>query len=260
MERSKIYFASDAHLGYPSHADSLVREKKLVHWLSQARIDAKEIFLLGDIFDFWYEYKRVVPKGFTRLLGTIASITDEGIPVHFFSGNHDVWAFSYLADETGMKIHHEPYIAEFGGKKFFIAHGDGLGPGDPGYKILKSIFRSPVLQWLFSHLLHPDCAMRFGHRWSISSRNNKDNPPFMGEEKEQLIRFARQQLEKEPVDYFIFGHRHIPFDFTFNGANCRVINLGDWLEHFTYACFCDGTLCLKRFSGNLSSDERLPIS
>ncbi len=253
MERKQVYFASDAHLGYPSRAESLKREKKLVNWLTQAGSDASEIYLLGDVFDFWYEYKRVVPKGFTRLLGMIASLTDAGIPVHFFSGNHDVWAFSYLQEETGMTVHHSPVSATYNGKHFFIAHGDGLGPGDPGYKVLKRIFRSRTLQWLFTHLMHPDFAMSIGYGWSTSSRLRKDNPPFLGPDREQLIRFAGQHLAKETVDYFVFGHRHIPFDFRLNDC-CRVINLGDWLEFFTYAVFDGNEISLKQFTGHLGKD------
>ena len=151
----KIYFASDFHLGAPDYESSLVREKKIVSWLNHIEKDAAEIFLVGDIFDFWFEYKRAIPRGFARLQGKIADLTDKGIPVHVFTGNHDMWIFDYLPKELGVQLHREPIEREFFGKKYFIGHGDGLGPSDKGYKFLKKVFANKFCQWCFARL-HPN--------------------------------------------------------------------------------------------------------
>ena len=205
----KIYFASDFHLGLPAGTNPLDREKKIVRWLKKISADAKEIYLLGDVFDFWWEYKLVVPKGFTRFLGTVASLTDSGIPVHFFAGNHDMWIGKYLSDECGIIVHSGPYIVTFDDKKFYLAHGEGLGSRDIGYKILLAIFRNRPLQVMYS-ALHPAIGVGFGHRWSLHSRLAKGiSVAFAGEEKEYLIRHSKKILETERIDYFIYGHRHI---------------------------------------------------
>jgi len=245
-KNQKIYFASDVHLGLYPQDKSREREKIFVRWLEEVRKDATEIYLLGDIFDYWYEYKKVVPRGFTRTLGKLAEITDGGIPVHFFTGNHDVWVFDYLKEELGLIIHHDPIQVELQGRKFFLAHGDGLGPGDLGFKILKWAFRNKVLQWLYSHL-HPDFTMRFAHWWSKKSRYSKGiAEAFQGEERELQLLFAREKLKEEYFDYFVFGHRHVPMDINLNEKS-RMINLGEWIFSFTYAVF-DGTdLKLKQF-------------
>lgn len=247
QESKKIYFASDAHLGYPSHDESLIREKRLVKWLDTVWHDASEIFLLGDIFDYWYEYKKVVPRGFTRLLGKIAEITDSGIPVHFFTGNHDISVYDYLPEETGVIVHFNPFRTTLNGISFYMGHGDGLDPDDKIYLKLKKIYLSPVFQWFFSKL-HPNFTIWFAHKWSHRSRASKMSPEFKGEENESMIRYARDLLTKEEVHFFIFGHRHIPFDFPLNEKS-RVIYLGDWLTHFTYAVFDGKDLELKKFEG-----------
>ncbi len=245
QEFKKIYFASDAHLGYPNHDESLVREKRLVQWLDTVRKDASAIYLLGDIFDYWYEYKKVVPRGFTRLLGKIADITDSGIPVHFFTGNHDISIYDYLPKETGVIVHYKPLRTILNGYTFYLSHGDGLDPGDKIYLKLRKIYLSPAFQWFFSKL-HPNFTIWFAHKWSHSSRSSRIPPEFRGEENESMIRFARELLTREEIDFFIFGHRHIPLDFPLNEKS-RVIYLGDWLTYFTYAVFDGNNLELKKF-------------
>ncbi len=244
-ERNKIYFASDFHLGIPNGAKSLEREKKVIRWLESIRHDAKEIYLVGDIFDFWFEYKTVVPRGYTRLLGKLAEISDSGISLHVFIGNHDMWQFGYLEEEIGAKLHREPIVREYGDKKFFIGHGDGLGPGDYGYKFIKKVFASPICQWLFARL-DPNFAIGIANYWSRRSRAANGEEVFQGEENEWLYHFAKEHLEKEHIDYFIFGHRHLSLDLKL-GEKARYINLGDWVSLFTYAVFDGETLELKKF-------------
>ena len=202
-ETGKIYFASDFHLGLPAGSLPVEREKKVVKWLNSVVTDAKEIYLLGDIFDFWWEYKLVVPRGFTRFLGTVSEITDSGIPVHFFTGNHDMWVGNYFSDECGMTIHTSPVTKQFDGKRFHLAHGEGLGTKSTGYKILLSIFRNRPLQVMYS-ALHPSIGVGIGHRWSLNSRLGKGiTKEFLGEEEEDLIRYARSVLEIEKIDSFL---------------------------------------------------------
>lgn len=243
----KIYFASDFHLGVPTHALSLQRELKVVEWLESVRHDAAEIFLVGDIFDFWYEYKYTVPKGQVRLLGKIAEITDSGIPVHFFTGNHDLWMKDYFTEELNVQVHHDPVHREFNGRKFFIGHGDALGPGDRGYKLLRRLFASKTCQWLFSRL-HPNLAFfvaKLSSKRSKVSTGNSDEI-FKGQESEWLFLYCREHLKKEPIDYFIFGHRHLPLDMSVDGA-ARYINLGEWINYCTYAVFDGEALVLSKF-------------
>jgi UDP-2,3-diacylglucosamine hydrolase len=243
----KIYFASDAHFGLSGPANSLPRERLFVQWLERIRHDAVEIYLLGDIFDFWFEYKKVVPRGYTRILGKISEITDMGIPVHFFTGNHDIWVFDYLPEETGMVIHKEPLTAEFNGARFFLAHGDGLDERDRGFLLLKSIFNNRMLQWLFSRL-HPNFAVWFAHKWSYNSRYSKDLVvPYRGDENEEQVIFSNRMLDKNHYDYFVFGHRHLPFNVTLKNGKSRCINTGDWLWHFTYGVYDGKTMEVKKF-------------
>jgi UDP-2,3-diacylglucosamine hydrolase len=242
----KIYFLSDAHLGLPPLEKSRQREKLLTRWMDEIKHDAHSVYLLGDIFDYWFEYKKVVPRGFTRILGKISEITDSGIPVYFFTGNHDVWVYDYLPSETGIQVFRKPLKAEFNGKKFFIAHGDGLGAYERGYRILKWIFTNPVLQWMFARI-HPNASIAFAHSWSKHSRLSKDaSMPFLGEDKEFQILFSKDVLEKEHFDYFIYGHRHLPLDLKIND-NCRMICLGDWFLNFTYAVFDGNDMELKSY-------------
>jgi UDP-2,3-diacylglucosamine hydrolase len=243
-ETGKIYFASDFHLGLATGSPPVEREKKVVNWLNSVVHDAKEIYLLGDIFDFWWEYKLVVPRGFTRFLGTVSGITDSGIPVHFFTGNHDMWVGDYLANECGMIIHTKPFSAIFNGKKFRLAHGEGLGTRSQGYKILLSIFRNRPLQVMYS-ALHPSIGVGIGHRWSLSSRLGKGiTKAFLGEEDEDLIRYAKSVLENEEIDFFIFGHRHLAMAYKLNDIT-EIVFLGDWIKNGSYAEWDGNSLTFK---------------
>ncbi len=247
MEKKKIYFVSDAHLGLPAETDSLTREKMLVEWLNKAAIDAKKIILLGDIFDFWFEYKYAVPKGFTRLLGTLAQLTDSGVDIDFYIGNHDMWTFGYLSRETGINVIYEPQIEEFYGKKFYIAHGDGLGPYDKGYKRLKKVFTNKFARFMF-RWLHPDIGIWLAHTWSHKSRYNEgeDHTPFLGEDKEWLALYAKSILEHTHIDYFIFGHRHIDNTIKLNESS-YLYYTGDWLKLFSYLVYDESGLKLKYY-------------
>ena len=240
----KIFFASDFHLGLPTGSDPLDREKRVVRWLNSSAKEAREIFLLGDIFDFWWEYKHVVPRGFTRFLGTVSSITDSGIPVHFFTGNHDMWMGDYLSRECGVTIHTDPYQVNFDGRVFYLAHGEGLGTNDNGYRVLLFLFRSRILRKVYS-AIHPTIGMGIGHRWSLSSRLGKGiSKDFMGEEKEDLFRHSRKILENESIDFFIYGHRHLPMTVKINDSAIITI-LGDWIQIGSYAVWDGNELTLK---------------
>lgn len=241
----KIYFLSDFHLGAPNHTDSLVREKKIVEFLSLIQKDASAIFLLGDMFDFWYEYKRVVPKGYVRVLGKLAEIADSGIPLHFFVGNHDMWMNGYFEQELGIPVYHEPKAFQLGGKKFLIGHGDGLGPGDHGYKFIKKLFRNRVSRFLFG-ALHPRLGIAIAHYFSRKSREatGQAEEKFLGEDREWLIQYCRDVLKTEFYDYFVFGHRHLALDFDLENGS-RYINLGDWIRYFSYAEFDGEKMALK---------------
>lgn len=236
----KIYFLSDFHLGAPNAIASRERETQIVQFLTNAKTDAAAIFIVGDIFDFWFEYKTVVPKGFVRLLGCLADISDAGIPLHIFTGNHDLWMRDYFTDELGAKVYFEPKQFEFAGKQFFIGHGDGLGPGDQGYKFIKKIFTNPLCQWLFG-CLHPNWGIQLANYFSSKSRakTGTSDEQFLGEDNEWLIVYTKQKAKEINVDFFIFGHRHYAIDFQINDTT-RYINLGDWIRLFTYGVF-DGT-------------------
>jgi UDP-2,3-diacylglucosamine hydrolase len=247
VSSKKIYFASDFHLGVPTLEQSLEREKRICRWLDSIKADAGEVFLVGDIFDFWYEYKYTVPKGTVRLLGKIAEITDSGIPVHFFVGNHDLWMKDYFIEELKVSVHHAPITRTFNDKVFYIGHGDGLGPGDKGYKALRKIFASRLSQWLFSRL-HPNLAFYIARRSSKRSRiiTGDSDEKFLGPENEWLYLFCREYLKDHKVDYFIFGHRHLPLDLDVDGK-ARYINLGEWIHYYTYAVFDGENLALLKF-------------
>ncbi|HEX5026370.1 MAG TPA: UDP-2,3-diacylglucosamine diphosphatase [Agriterribacter sp.] len=243
----KIYFLSDFHLGVPDHATSLMREKRIVRFLSGIQEEAAAIFIVGDLFDFWYEYKKVVPKGFVRILGKMAELTDGGIPVYFFVGNHDMWMSGYFENELNIPVYHEPKEFQFNGKNFLIGHGDGLGPGDKGYKFLKKIFRNKACQFLFG-ILPPYIGMGIAHRSSKTSRavTGEDDARFLGEDKEWLITYCKEVLQQKHYDFFIFGHRHLPIDFALK-ENSRYINLGDWIRYNSYAVFDGENLELKYY-------------
>lgn len=248
----KIYFLSDFHLGAPNHEASLEREKAIVRFLDQIKADAAEIFLVGDMFDFWYEYKQVVPKGYVRLLGKLAELSDAGIPMHFFVGNHDMWMRDYFQKELNIPVYYEPKEFERNGKKFLIGHGDGLGPGDHGYKRLKKIFRNPLCKWLFG-ILPPVAGMGVANFLSRRSRaqTGTTEERFFGEEKEWLIIYCKDEMRTKDIDYYIFGHRHLPIDYQLSVHNrsSRYINLGDWIRYYTYAVFDGNQLVLRSYTG-----------
>lgn len=245
--KTNIYFASDFHLGAPNDEESLKREKNIVRWLDEIKVDAKEIYLVGDIFDFWFEYKHAIPKGFVRLQGKIAELTDAGIPVYAFTGNHDMWMFDYLPKELGIKLLKGNITRTYNGKKFFIGHGDGLGPGDYGYKFIKKVFANKLCQWAFARI-HPNIGMGIGNYWSKKSRkvNAENDEKFLGEENEWLAIFAKDYLKKENIDYFVFGHRHLPLEIKLNEKS-TYINLGEWIKYNSYAVFDGNELKLKYY-------------
>jgi len=259
-DNKKIYFLSDFHLGAPDHASSLEREKIIVQFLDEIKNEASEIFLLGDMFDFWYEYRKVVPKGYVRLLGKLAELSDAGIILHFFVGNHDMWMRDYFQQELNITVYFSPVEIDRNGKSFFIGHGDGLGPGDLGYKRLKKFFRNPVSKWLFG-ILPPLAGMGLANYLSRRSRTQTgaSEEIFLGEEKEWLIIYCKEILVKKSINFFVFGHRHLAIDYRLSpfpaewkkagGEGSRYINLGDWIHYYTYAVFNGDQLELKSYKG-----------
>jgi UDP-2,3-diacylglucosamine hydrolase len=249
--QKKIYFASDFHFGIPDRASSLMRESLFVRWLDQVVHDASAIYLMGDLFDFWFEYKTAVPKGYVRLLGKLAEVADAGVAIHLFRGNHDMWAFDYLQTEIGIQLHRDPEIVSLGGKQFYLAHGDGLGPGDHGYKMIKKIFQSPINQFLF-RWLHPDWGMRMGLYWSRKSRyanQSKENSVQYDIDlvNSRLVVHSKEVLAGHPgIHFFVYGHCHVPLEIEI-GENCKQISLGDWISNFTYAVFDGEDLKICKF-------------
>ena len=233
----KIYFASDFHLGVPVGKSSFEREKRIIDWLDHIRQDAFEIYLVGDIFDFWFEYKHAIPKGFVRIQGKIAELVDSGIPVYFFTGNHDMWMFDYFEKELGVKIYREPVHRTYNSKKFLIGHGDGLGPGDRGYKFIKKVFAAKWSQWMFARL-HPNFGIALANYFSRKSRiaTGDSDSKFLGEDNEWLVQYCKEQEAINPQDYYIFGHRHLPMTIRIN-EKAVYINLGEWIHYNTYAVF-----------------------
>lgn len=244
----KIYFASDQHLGAPTQKESFIREKLFLKWLDTITKDAEAVFLLGDLFDFWFEYKTVVPKGFVRVLGKLARMKDKGIPIYFFVGNHDLWMNDYFETELNIPVYHQPQEFTIDNKQFFIGHGDGLGPGDKGYKRMKKVFTFPLFQWMF-RWLHPDLGVRLGQYMSVKNKliSGNEDIKFLGEEKEWLVQYCRQKLKTNNYNYFVFGHRHLPLEIGLTEKS-TYINLGDWVSFFTYAVFENGKLSLKKYS------------
>ncbi len=243
----KVYFASDNHLGAPTLKDSLPREKVFVSWLNTIKEDAGVIFLLGDLFDFWMEYKTVIPKGFSRTLGKLAELTDSGIPIYYFVGNHDLWMDGYFEEELNIPVFHKPQQFKINGTSFFIGHGDGLGPEDKGFKRMKKVFTNPLAQWLF-RWLHPDLGVRLAQHLSVNNKiiSGEADAKFLGEDKEWLVLYAKRKLETTHYDHFIFGHRHLPLEIQLNEKS-RYTNLGDWITYFTYAIFDGHALSLEKF-------------
>lgn len=246
----KIYFSSDNHLGAPTMEESKPREKKFLRWLDEIKADAHAIFLMGDLFDFWFEYRTVVPKGFVRTLGKLAELRDNGIEIYFFVGNHDLWMNGYFEEELGIPVYHEPQAFTINQKQFFLGHGDGLGPGDKGYKRMKKVFRGRFFQWLF-RWGHPDIGMKIAHYFSVKNKmiSGDDDHIFLGEEKEWLAQYAKRKLENSHYDYFVFGHRHLPMQIQV-GPSSIYFNLGDWITHYTYGIYNGETFDLKSFEKN----------
>jgi UDP-2,3-diacylglucosamine hydrolase len=238
--RQNIYFVSNVKLGVDPVQSSKEREARIVKWLDDVEGKAAEIYLLGDVFDFWFEYRHAVPKGYTRLLGKLASMADKGIKLHYFTGNHDMWVFDYFPNEIGCHVYKEPVIRVINGKRFYIAHGDGLGPGDHGYKFIKKVFANPICQWLFKWI-HPDLGIPLANFFSKRSRisTGDSDEKYLGDDQEWLVQYCKQLQEKDSFNYMIFGHRHLPLDMIIDGKG-RYINLGEWINHNTYAVF-DGT-------------------
>ena len=243
----KIYFASDQHFGAPTTELSFPREQKFVAWLDAVKKDAEAIFLLGDLFDFWFEYTTVVPKGFVRVLGKLAEIRDSGIPIYFFVGNHDLWMSDYFDKELNIPVYHTPQTFVFNDKKFLIGHGDGLGPGDKGYKRMKKVFKHPVSKWIF-RWLHPDIGVKLAQYLSVKNKliSGAEDVIFLGEDNEWLILYAKRKLETQHFDYFVFGHRHLPMEIEL-GNDSKYLNLGDWIGYFTYGVFDGTSFELKKF-------------
>ncbi|MDR2963978.1 MAG: UDP-2,3-diacylglucosamine diphosphatase [Bacteroidales bacterium] len=243
-----IYFASDFHLGYPSNEESTEREKRIVAWLDSIKPTCKELYLLGDVFDFWYEYKWVVPKGYVRFLAKLAEFTDVGIPVYMFEGNHDQWLFGYLQQECGVTICKTMLEREWAGKRFVLHHGHALGHYDTGMNVLHWVFTRKFLQKLFS-LIHPSLSFSLAHAWSKKNRKAKEyeSSHYLGDDKEYLLQYSLAELKKRKVDYFIFGHRHVPLNKELPGG-ARYINVGNWITHSTYAYFDGNDVILTEFS------------
>ena len=243
----KVYFASDNHLGAPTLEQSRIREKHFVAWLDAVKKDAAAIYLMGDLFDVWIEYKSVVPKGFVRVLGKLAEISDSGIPIYFFVGNHDMWMNGYFEQELGIPVFFEPQQINLNDKTFFIGHGDGLGPGDKGYKRMKKVFRNRMIQF-FYRWIHPDLGLCFAQRLSVKNKliSGEEDKVFAGAEKEWLAQYCEKQLQTKDIDFFVFGHRHLPLDIELS-KNARYINLGDWVDYNTYAVFDGNNMKLTKW-------------
>jgi len=247
LKRNKIYFASDFHLGIDARLTTRERERQIVRWLHQIKSDAEAIYLVGDLFDFWFEYRSVVPRGYVRFLGKLAELRDEGIPIYAFTGNHDMWLFDYFETELDIPVYRKPIVLEAKGKTFFIGHGDGLGPGDHGYKFIKKVFSNRLCQWLFARL-HPDISFFIANFWSGKSREaNTEEDQFTTEEKERLLVYANRKVDEIVADFFIFGHRHVPIDYTLKNGKSRYINLGEWMNFTSYAVFDGQDLQIKFF-------------
>lgn len=245
MSANKIYFASDFHFGVPDYLSSREREDLVVSWLDTIKKDAAEIYLMGDLFDFWFEYKTVIPKGFIRFQGKLAELSDLGIKISMFKGNHDMWMFDYFVKELGIQIISDELLIERNGKKFYLHHGDGLGPGDAKYKILKKIFRSTFCQWLFARI-HPNLGVGIARKWSMQSRlQNNKKEEFTDINKEWLVSYSKELLLNAHFDFLIFGHRHLPLDIQL--GNSRYINLGEWIKFNSYAVFDGENLDLRYF-------------
>ena len=243
----KVYFASDQHFGIPNATESRKREDRFIRWMDEIKADAQIIFLMGDLFDFWHEWKYVVPKGYIRVLGKIAELKDSGIEIYFFVGNHDLWMKNYFQEELGIPVFFEKQYFEINNRQFLLAHGDGLGPGDKGYKRMKKVFTNPLAQWAF-RWLHPDIAMRIANYMSQKNKmiSGDEDKQFLGEDKEFLILYSKEKLKTEKINYFVYGHRHLPMVLDLS-PDSKYVNLGDWISYFTYGVFDGNSFALETY-------------
>lgn len=247
MSQGKTYFISDLHLG-ASYLDKRASEARVIRWLDTIKHDATRLVLLGDILDYWFEYRYVVPRGYVRFLGKLAELSDLGVEIHWFTGNHDIWIFDYLPSELGIILHRTHCTLDIDGHSFFLAHGDDVGRRKRSFRFLRWLFHNKVAQWCYSWV-HPDLTMILAHKWSEASRKksqNKESEHYRGENKEPLILFAKEYIKQHPVEYLIFGHRHILLDMMLS-RDSRVVILGDWISHFSYAVFDGNTLSVELF-------------
>lgn len=248
-ERSLSYFVSDVHLGLDVN-DPADREARFVRFLkSIPKERTKALYLLGDIWDFWYEYMDVVPKGYVRVFSALTDLMDSGVEVFFFQGNHDIWCFHYF-EELGIRILNQPYVTRIGGKTFCLGHGDGLGPGHFWYKLMRWGFRNHFLQRLFS-LLHPYLAFRLGTGWSKKSRVARSVDYVFRGEDEPLYKFAVDLSSRERVDYFIFGHFHVSVDIDLP-TGARLLVLKDWMMPQS-----SNFICFDEMSGRLGISQNI---
>lgn len=243
----KVYFASDQHFGIPNATESRKREDRFIRWMDEIKADAQIIFLMGDLFDFWHEWKYVVPKGYIRVLGKIAELKDSGIEIYFFVGNHDLWMKNYFQEELGIPVFFEKQYFEINNRQFLLAHGDGLGPGDKGYKRMKKVFTNPLAQWAF-RWLHPDIAMRIANYMSQKNKmiSGDEDKQFLGEDKEFLILYSKEKLKTDKINYFVYGHRHLPMVLDLS-PDSKYVNLGDWISYFTYGVFDGNSFALETY-------------
>lgn len=249
QERSLSYFVSDVHLGLNVN-DPADREARFVRFLkSIPKERTRALYLLGDIWDFWYEYRDVVPKGYVRVFSALTDLMDSGVEVFFFQGNHDIWCFHYF-EELGIKILSQPYVTRIGGKTFCLGHGDGLGPGHFWYKVMRWGFRNHFLQRLFS-LLHPYLAFRLGTGWSKKSRVARSVEYVFRGEDEPLYKFAVDFSSGERVDYFIFGHFHVSVDIDLP-TGARLLVLKDWMNPQS-----SNFICFDEISGRLGISQNI---
>jgi UDP-2,3-diacylglucosamine hydrolase len=247
----QVLFLSDFHLGIPNYEKSLAREQKICNLLDLYKDKVSDIYFVGDVFDFWFEYKTVVPKGYYRFFGKLAELTDNGIQIHFFKGNHDMWMRDFFKKEFKAKIYSDPVSISISNKKFLIGHGDGLGPGDYKYKALKKFFASSVCQFLY-RWIHPDIGMTIASFFSQKSRYSQNQcvETYHGHDREWLYLFAKEKTKSENIDYFVFGHRHLPIYTAIESTSAKYINLGDWLNFDTYAVFDGNELSLYQYGSD----------
>lgn len=243
----KIFFASDFHLGADGICSSLEREKRIVSWLSEVQDEMEALYLVGDIFDYWFEYKTTIPKGFSRFLGKLAELRDKNIPIYFFTGNHDMWMFDYFETEFGIPVYHKPIQRTLHGKNMFIGHGDGLGPNDFGYKLIKKIFSNPLCQWAYARL-HPNFGIWLMRKFSHKSRAmGGESNRFQGRDGEMLVQYAERKIQTLDIDYFVFGHRHLPLNVKLSNHTSFYFGLGDWTHFQSYGVLDEGNFSLRYY-------------